>query len=104
MSDLFGVAGRERLASLELPEPWAGNVLASLDLIDSLDARVSEINARLASGGAEHPYVPRLLTMPGIGSVLAFTIAAEIGEISRFPLPGQAHRLHGPLPAGGAIG
>ena len=25
--------------------------------------------------------------MPGIGSVLAFTIAAEIGDISRFPSP-----------------
>jgi transposase len=29
--------------------------------------------------------VPLLLTVPGIGSVLAFTIAAEIGDIARFP-------------------
>jgi len=29
--------------------------------------------------------VPLLLTVPGIGWVLAFTIAAEIGDISRFP-------------------
>ena len=47
----------------------------------------TEINSRLASGGADHPYVPKLLTVPGIGSVLAFTIAAEIGEISRFASP-----------------
>jgi transposase len=37
--------------------------------------------------GADHRYVPLLLTVPGIGSVLADTIAAEIGEISRFPSP-----------------
>jgi transposase len=31
--------------------------------------------------------VPLLLTVPGIGWVLAYTIAAEIGDISRFPSP-----------------
>ena len=36
VSDLFGVKGRELLAKLEVPEPWAGNVLASVELIDSL--------------------------------------------------------------------
>jgi transposase len=28
-----------------------------------------------------------LLTVPGIGWVLAYTIAAEIGDIGRFPSP-----------------
>ena len=42
---------------------------------------------RLKDGHAEHPYVPLLLTVPGVGWVLAFTIAAEIGEIERFPSP-----------------
>ena len=41
----------------------------------------------MKEGHAEHPYVPLLLTVPGIGWVLAFTIAAEIGEIERFPSP-----------------
>src|SRR6266545_844630 len=87
VTDLFGVAGRELLARLEVPEPWAGNVLASVCLIDTLEAQISELNARLQRGGAEHPYVPKLLSVPGIGSVLAFTIAAEIGDISRFATP-----------------
>jgi transposase len=84
VTDLFGVKGRELLAKLEVPEPWAGNVLASVQLIDSLEDQISEINERLQAGGADHPYVPKLLSAPGIGSVLAFTIAAEIGDISRF--------------------
>lgn len=83
VSDLFGVAGRELLAKLEVPEPWLGNVLASVELIDCLEGQISEINAQLEAGGTDHPYVPKLLTVPGIGSVLAFTIAAEIGDISR---------------------
>jgi transposase len=41
----------------------------------------------LKEGHAEHPYILLLLTVPGIGWVLAFTIAAEIGEIERFPSP-----------------
>ena len=87
VTDLFGIAGRQLLASLELPEPWRGNIEASLELIDSLEAQVEEINAKLRASGADHPYVPKLLTVPGIGWVLAFTIAAEIGDISRFPTP-----------------
>ena len=87
VTDLFGVAGRELLASLDLPEPWRGNIDASLLLIDQLEAQVAEIDAKLRASGAEHPYVPLLLTVPGVGWVLAFTIAAEIGEISRFETP-----------------
>jgi transposase len=85
VTDLFGVEGRELLGRLEIPEPWRGNVAASVLLIDSLEAQIAEINARLRADGADHPYVPNLLTVPGIGWVLAFTIAAEIGDISRFP-------------------
>jgi len=59
----------------------------SLELIDDLERRIAEINRELKAGGADHPYVPLLLTAPGIGWVLAFTIAAEIGDINRFPSP-----------------
>jgi Transposase IS116/IS110/IS902 family len=45
------------------------------------------INRGLRASGADHPSVPLLLTVPGIGWVLAFTIAAEIGEITRFASP-----------------
>ncbi len=87
VTDLFGVEGRELLGRLEIPEPWRGNIDASVHLIDCLETQISEINAELRSGGADHPYVPKLLTVPGIGWVLAFTIAAEIGDITRFETP-----------------
>jgi transposase len=87
VTDLFGVAGRELLTTLDLPEPWRGNIDASLALIDDLEAQIDEVDAKLRQCGADHPYVPLLLTVPGVGRVLAFTIAAEIGEISRFASP-----------------
>jgi transposase len=85
VSDLFGVAGRELLDRLAIPEPWRGTVDASLALIDDLDRRIDRVNRGLRASGADHPYTALLLTVPGIGWVLAFTIAAEIGDIHRFP-------------------
>jgi transposase len=85
VSDLFGLAGRELLESLEIPQPWRGTLDASLYLIDYLHSEIDAIERELRATGADHPYVPLLLTVPGIGWVLAFTIAAEIGDITRFP-------------------
>jgi transposase len=87
VSDLFGVAGRELLERLNIPEPWRGTVDASLDLIGDLEQQIDQINRELRVSGADHPYVPLLLTVPGIGWVLAFTIASEIGDINRFATP-----------------
>jgi transposase len=87
VTDLFGVEGRKLLERLEVPEPWRGNITASVMLIDDLERQIADINKRLRRGHADHPYVPLLLSVPGIGWVLAFTIAAEIGEIERFSSP-----------------
>jgi transposase len=87
VTDLFGVEGRRLLARLDVPEPWRGNVAASVELIDDLERQVDQINRKLKAGHADHPYIPLLLSAPGIGWVLAFTIAAEIGAISRFASP-----------------
>jgi transposase len=83
VTDLFGVAGRELLDRLDIPQPLRGTVDASLDLIDDLERQIDLINGQLKAGDADRAYVPLLLTVPGIGWVLAFTIAAEIGDISR---------------------
>jgi transposase len=87
VTDLFGVEGRKLLEKLEVPEPWRGNVTASLELIDDLERQIDAINRRLREGHANHPYIPLLMSAPGIGWVLAFTIASEIGEIERFSSP-----------------
>src|SRR5438128_1662340 len=66
VSDLFGVAGRTLLERLALPEPWAGTVEASLQLIDELDQQITNCETDLRRLGADHRYVPLLTTAPGI--------------------------------------
>jgi len=87
VSDLFGLRGRQLLAKLGLPEPWQGTIEASLRLIDELEREINQCERELRRLGADHRYVPLLCTAPGISWVLAYTIAAEIGDIGRFPSP-----------------
>jgi transposase len=86
-SDLFGAAGRRLLQRLSLPEPWRSSISASLALIDMLEEQIAACERELQRLGADHPYVPLLVTCPGIAWVLAFTIASEIGDIARFATP-----------------
>jgi transposase len=89
VSDLFGVAGRRLLERLAFPEPWRGGVLASVSMIDDLDRQIAAIDAELRALGASHRYIPLLMSAPGIAWVLGYTIAAEIGDIARFPAPAR---------------
>ena len=98
VSDLFGVRGRELLTALELPEPWAGAVEASLRLIDELEREIAACEAELRALGSEHRYVPLLISVPGIAWVLAYTIAAEIGDIARFSSPAKLSGYTGLCP------
>ncbi len=87
MSDLFGAAGRRMLKQLEIPEPWRSHVEASLVLIDDLEARITAIAKELRRSGADHRYIPLLLTAPRFGWITSFTVACEIGDINRFSSP-----------------
>jgi transposase len=87
ISDLFGARGRQLLARLDLPDPWHGTIDAGLRLIDQLDREIGECERELRRLDAEHRYVPLHLTVPGISWLLASTIAAELGDIGRFPTP-----------------
>jgi transposase len=87
VSDLFGCRGRELLARLEFPEPWRSGVLAAIAMIDDLERQIAGIDRELRELGADHPYVPLLMSVPGIAWVLGYTIAAEIGDINRFASP-----------------
>jgi transposase len=87
VSDLFGRSGRELLGRLEFPEPWHSGVLGAVGMIEDLDAQITEIDRELKAAGADHRYIPLLMSAPGIAWVLGYTIAAEIGDINRFASP-----------------
>jgi hypothetical protein len=87
MADLFGVAGRRLLDELDFPEPWLGHVRASLELIDELERRIGEIERWLRRSGADHRYIPVLMSAPGNGWITGFTIAAESATSTGSPRP-----------------
>ena len=85
--DLFGAGGRYLLTRLRLGEPWASTMAASLALIDQLDEQIDDCERTLRRLGADHRYIPLLTTLPGVAWILGYTIAAEIGDITRFASP-----------------
>ena len=87
VSDLFGLAGRELLDRLAIPDPWRRNVDASLELIDDLELQIAQLTVEMRRQGADHRYIPLLVTAPGFGWINAFTVASEIGDITRFASP-----------------
>jgi hypothetical protein len=89
VSDLFGLTGREPLDRLEIPDPWRRNVDVSLGLIDDLELQIATLTVQLKRTGADHRYIPLLITAPGLGSINAFTVASEIGDIKRFASPAK---------------
>jgi transposase len=98
-SDLFGVAGRRLLARLQLPEPWRSTTAATIALIDVLDEQIAACERELHALGADHRYVPLLMTLPGVGWILAYTIASELGDIDRFANPAKLVGYSGLTPS-----
>ena len=89
IDDLFGAGGRRFLERCELPEPWRSSVAASLYLIDVLEEQIDVIEREFRRLAPDHRYLPLLMSAPGIGWVLGYTIAAEIGDVGRFPTPAK---------------
>ena len=86
-SDPYGKRGRAELEKhlQGLPEQtrWvSGQLLLQLDFVS---AQVKQLEQRLQELVEVTPEMQWLLTMPGVGVILAATIALEIGEIDRFP-------------------
>jgi len=86
-SDPYGKGAREELDSRieRLPEQtrWAARQM--LAQLDTLSEQILQFEGRLKELVEVTPEMQRLMTLPGVGVILAATIALEIGEIERFP-------------------
>jgi hypothetical protein len=54
----------------------------SLRLIDDLEIQIAQLTVQHKRQGADHRYIPVLVTAPDIGWINAYTIASEIGDSS----------------------
>jgi transposase len=83
-SDLFGKTGRAFLDNLELESPYQENLERQLRVIDLLTKEIKQIEKIIRRRVQEDPQTGRLMTIPGVGSILAYLFTSEIGDINRF--------------------
>jgi transposase len=97
-SDMFGLDGRRRLSALNLPEVFRLRLDSQLRLIDTIEQEIDELDKRIRVMFADDLGYRALLRLPGVGPVFAAILRAEIGEITRFPSPGQLSSWAGLTP------
>ena len=83
-TDLFGIQGRRFLSSLELTFVHRRTLDGYLCLIDTISDLIKEAEIKIHKVVKESEEGKRLLSMPGIGPILAYLILVEIGDINRF--------------------
>lgn len=75
--------------ALELPEDVTAALAANVGVIQALNVEIAKLEARLRSKVRLRPQYRVLITVPGIGEVLATIIMLETGAIERFAAVGN---------------
>jgi transposase len=84
-TDLFGVKGLKYLRCVELPHYHQEQLKAYLSLYEELTARIEPLTKTIDRMAKENPNAKLLMTIPGIGKLVAMSIIAEVEDIARFP-------------------
>jgi len=84
LSDLFGKIGRTFLENLKLESPYQENLFRLLRVIDLLTEEIKQIEKIIQSRVKKDPQTKRLMSIPGVGFILAYLFTSEIGDITRF--------------------
>jgi transposase len=100
IADIFGRRGREQVALSikQLPSETRYTMRCMLGELDMLESRIVRIQKRMKKVFSKTEQVRRLMTLPGVGFILAVVIANEIGEISRFATPEKLASYAGTVP------
>ena len=94
IADIFGRRGREQMALSvkKLPAQTRYTIRCLLRGLDMVESQIKRIEKRMKKVFFDTEAVRRLMTLPGVGFILAVVIANEIGDIRRFA---TAQRLAG---------
>lgn len=86
MSDLFGKQGRALLAE-QLPQLPPHTRFATEQLLKELnnvDILIDEFERRRRQNFKRTPDITWLMSLPGVGFILALVISSEVGDVHRF--------------------
>ena len=89
--DLSEAKKLESKEAAKLYQHPANQLIAQVQVehIQALDKSVSRIEKAVLNSAREIPLYEKLLTIPGIGRILAMTITMEVGDIHRFKSDGD---------------
>ena len=86
--DMFGPGGTAQLDALDLPIGYSCRLESLRDLIAIYDREVTGLDRRIAAQLVNHQGYRAIQALNGVGPVLAAVFVAEIGDVTRFSLPG----------------
>jgi len=86
VTDLFGVRGRNLIKErpVELPPETRNSVEEQLKLLDQVQRQIDSIEQRIRQIVKVTPEMQLLMSIPGVGAILAILIGLEIGNVARF--------------------
>jgi transposase len=96
--DAFSVRGRRWMRSVELSPAERFLVDNALDLLEAIEERIDATDQQLLKTAAIEEQARLLMTIPGVGVTVAMGLLAAIGDIRRFPSPGQLASYFGLVP------
>jgi transposase len=79
-------------------ELWRGRLHVELQLLQSLDAQMAQVDAKLDALGAKDERVQLLQSVNGVGPRLAETVVAHLDDPHRFKTAGQVASYAGLVP------
>ena len=95
---LFGKAGQRWLDGLPLPLEERAMLQRLIVELERVSHQLSEIDKVVAQQALDDPRALKLMTIPGVSSVVASTVLASIGDIARFPSPDKLSSYFGLTP------
>ena len=94
----FSLKGRQQLKEVKLSEPRRQKVDDDLEVIDFLELKIAEQDAKVKYVARSNPDVALLKTIPGFDVLTSIAFIAEVGDISRFRKANQVAAFLGLAP------
>jgi len=84
-ADIFGKAGLEALAGVELPPHHRALMDLRLQEVLLLAGQIERMEETMAGLGEARGDIRRLMTLPGVSFYAALAVVGEVGDFRRFP-------------------
>jgi transposase len=93
--EISGPSGRDFLLGLDLPADARERATVALDMIDTLEHQVHEIERSLRRVARHQAGCQALMTQFGVGELIALTLLTELGDVTRMSSSRKAVRFAG---------